>query len=84
MGQLVKQKASSVTGKNHYAEAELQAYGTKKRTFPPCALCELLGDKQKIAHTHSVDYCFANPLSKKCIQKVAWNRMQDLKELALK
>ena len=52
--------------------------------YPPCALCELLGDKQKIAHTHSVHYCFANPLSKKCIQKVAWNRMQDLKELASK
>ena len=84
VGQLEKTKASSVAGKSHYAEAELQAFGTKKRTYPPCALCELLGDKQKIAHTHSVDYYFANPLSKKCIQKVAWNRMQDLKELASK
>ena len=84
VGQLGKPKASSVAGKSPYAEAELHAFGTKKRTYPPCARCELLGDKQKIAHTHSVDYCFANPLSKQCIQKVAWNRMQDLKELASK
>ena len=84
MVQLGKQNASSVAGKSHYAEAELQVFGTKKCMYPPCALCELLGDKQKIAHTHSMDYCFANPLSKNCIHKVAWNRMQDVKELASK
>ena len=71
VGQSMKQKASSVAGKSHYAEAKLQAFGTKKRTYPPCPLHELLEDKQKIAHTHSMDYCFANPLCKKRIQKVA-------------
>ena len=38
----------------------------------------------KCAHIHLLGFCFANPLSCKCIPKVAWNCIKELKELGAK
>ena len=62
--------------RQNFATANLQVYGAKpKKTYPPCCLCELLGDPMGNIHTHLLDFCFANPLSHKMISQVAWNRM---------
>ena len=71
--------------KQHHLADDMIAYGKQpKRTFPPCSLCELLGNPMGNAHTHALDFCFANPLSHKMIKQVAWNRMQKLQAMAEK
>ena len=45
-------------------------------------MCELLGNKMGNAHTHSVDFCFANPLYKCHIAAVMKKRMGELKTLS--
>ena len=45
-------------------------------------MCELLGNKMGNAHTHSVDFCFANPLYKRHIAAVMKKRMGELKTLS--
>ena len=79
-------KAPAVASKERssYMAPDLLAYGSKKKVYPPCSLCELLGDPMGNAHTHSIEFCFANPLSRKMLPQVAWNRMQDLQALAEK
>ena len=57
--------ATSKDNKQHFVAADLLAYGNRKKMFPPCCLCELLGDPMGNAHTHSLDFCFANPMSQK-------------------
>ena len=47
-------------------------------------MCKLLEDQPGNAHTHLLEFCFVNPLSRKCIPKVAWNCMKELKELGAK
>ena len=58
--------------------------GRRSGSYPPCCLCELLEDWLGNAHTRLLDFYFANPLSCKCIPKVAWNHMKELKELGVK
>ena len=54
--------------RQNFATMDLQVYGAKpKKTYPACCLCELLGGPMGNAHTHSLDFCFANPLSCKMI-----------------
>ena len=79
-----KSNGAAASSKQHFTAPDLLAYGNKKRPYPPCQLCELLGDPMGNAHTHSLEYCFANPLSRKMMPQVAWNRMQDLNALAEK
>ena len=62
----------------------MQAYGQNKRSYPPCCLCKLLEDRRGNAHTHSLEFCFMNLLPRKCIPKVAWNCIKELKELGAK
>ena len=45
-------------------------------------MCELLGNKIASAHTHSVDFCFANPLYKCHIAAVVKKQMGELKMLS--
>ena len=45
-------------------------------------MCELLGNKMGNAHTHSVDFCFANPLYKRHIVAVMKKRIGELKTLS--
>ena len=59
--------ATSKDNRQHFVAVKLLAYGNRKKTFPPCCLCELLGDPMGNAHTHSLDFCFANPMSRKMI-----------------
>ena len=59
--------ATSKDNRQHFVAVDLLAYGNRKKTFPPCCLCELLGDPMGNAHTHLLDFCFANPMLRKMI-----------------
>ena len=89
--QVPTRKAGSVSGKQLFStQADLQAapqgggqYGTLKSQLP-CALCELLGNKMGNSYTHSMDFCFANPLYNHHIAAVLKKWMGELKTLSSK